>query len=314
MSGNVKDIVFCNFPDDFSKSSNFFLDILAEIANDNTTCGEILSRQNFLISNCYTQKGFAMKSFRRFQAEFSETKMTKWLELQHGLSVPKANYSKRLWITYENRRPPSSYFQRTLSFDLDDFNGLNHYLPLWVLYIDFLGNTNSWVRHNVRQDSLLKSRILSTEKQKKGFLCVFINNPDPIRIRAIQGLSKLGEVHIYGRYAGNYIADKLEVSKQYQFSLCFENDLYPGYVTEKPLEAWLGETIPLYWGHDAGTYLNPNALINLNTFANLKDFIDYVAYVKSSEALYRQIYQEPLLQKMYDTNALITFIREWVLE
>ena len=310
----MKEIVFRNFPHDFSESSNFFLDILTGIANDNSTCADILSRQNFLISNCYTQAGFAKKIFRRIQAEFSEAKMTKWLELQHGLSVPKSNYSKSLWITFENRRPPSSFFQRTLSFDLDDFNGLNHYLPLWVLYIDFLGNGNSWIRHNVDQDNLIKGRILSTEDHKEKFVCVFMNNPDPIRIRAIEALSKLGEVHVYGRYSGNYIADKLQVSKQYQFSLCFENDLFPGYVTEKPLEAWLGETIPLYWGYDAGGYLNPNALINLNTFVNLKDFIDYVAYVKSSAEMYQQIYQEPLLQKFYNTKALISFIRDWVLE
>jgi hypothetical protein len=311
---NVSKIDFLNFPHDFSETSNFFLDIFQRITSQDPECADILSREHLLISNCYTQQKLYKKLVHRIQAEFSSPKMTKWLELQYGLDIPKKKYAKRLWITYENRRPHSQYFQRTLSFDLDDFSGLNHYLPLWVLYIDFLENDAEWNRHRIRQNFLLDSRILPIEDRKKKFVCAFINNPDPVRLRALEELSRLGPVDIYGRYSKNYVKDKIEVSRHYRFSICFENDLYPGYVTEKPLEAWLGDTVPLYWGDDSNAYLNPKALINLQTFASLKDFINYVHYVQSNDEVYKEIYQQPFLQRPYDENALIAFLKEWIRE
>ena len=154
--------------------------------------------------------------------------------------------------------------------------------------------------------------MLPDHFQEKKFLCAFINNPEPTRIRALLELSKIGTVDIFGRYSGNYVKDKIEVSKNYRFSMCFENDLYPGYVTEKPLEAWLGETIPLYWGDDSGGYLNPNCLINLKTFSNLNEFINYVALINSSSELYARTYVEPFLRKKFDKEELISFFSQWI--
>jgi hypothetical protein len=217
-----------------------------------------------------------------------------------------------MWITFENRRPPFKDYQRSLTFDLDSFSGTNYYLPLWVTYFDFLETQSHWVRHKVRQKTLLEGREKAPLRRK--FACAFINNPSPMRLRAIEELSKIGEIDVYGRYSNRYVNQKIEKSREYMFSICFENDLYPGYVTEKPLEAWLGDTIPLYWGYDEANYLNKSGMINLADFVSLSDFCENVAKVFESKELYEEIYSQPFLNRPFDIQSVFNFFESWILE
>jgi hypothetical protein len=238
--------------------------------------------------------------------------MTRWLEIQYGFDKVPSSSQKSLWVTFENRRPPFKDFQRTLSFDLDSFSGTNFYLPLWLIYIDFLETQSSWVRHKIKLKSLLDIRERPPVKRK--FACAFINNPNPVRLRAIQELSRIGEVDVFGRYSNRYIDRKIEKSRDYMFSVCFENDIYPGYVTEKPLEAWLGDTVPLYWGHDKAGYLNKSGMINLMDFDSLQNFCQYVTKVYADRELYDEIYSQPFLSRPFDVQNLLTFFESWILE
>lgn len=75
---------------------------------------------------------------------------------------------------------------------------------------------------------------------------------------------------------------------------CLENDLYPGYVTEKLVEAYVCETVPLYWGlTDGNPYLNKKSFLNLKDFTNIATWAQYVRGISPIE--YRKIYQESLL-------------------
>jgi hypothetical protein len=303
---------FANFPSDFDSNSNFIVDILWDITNSDQEIASIIANNSFYFSGCYPQSNLLGKLLLRFEAEFSQKQMSKWLTFQNGIRKVPRGYTKSMWITFENRRPPSNYYQRTLSFDLDSFSGGNHYFPLWVSYIDFLGSRGSWVRHRVSQELLMQSREFSD--RNRNFACAFINNPDPVRLRAIDMLKKIGPVEIFGRYSGRYVKDKIGLSKNYKFSVCFENDLYPGYVTEKPLEAWLGGTIPLYWGNDAENYINSSAVINYESFDGLADYVDYIYTVNKNIDLFAFHYQQPLLQKAYDVTALLEFFKSWIIE
>lgn len=305
-------VSFANFPHDFLKYDNFILDILGIVAERNIAASKVLNSKQIYFSGCYTQGKVIEKAFNRLKAEFNSSAMTRWLELQYGYENSASFFNKSMWVTFENRRPPEQYFQRSLSFDLDSFSGKNLYLPLWLTYIDFLGTSGSWVRHRVTQDKLLEKRKRKSIEKK--FACAFINNPNPVRLRAIHELSKIGPVDVFGRYTNKYVDNKIEKSEEYLFSVCFENDIYPGYITEKPLEAWLGDTVPLYWGNDAAGYLNSSGMINLHDFSSMKDFCSYVGEVFSKKKLYDEIYFQPFLQKTYNVIALIDFFEDWILE
>jgi hypothetical protein len=49
------------------------------------------------------------------------------------------------------------------------------------------------------------------------------------------------------RYKG-YVENKLDAIKDYQFSICMENSVEDGYITEKFIDSILCETVPIYYG------------------------------------------------------------------
>jgi hypothetical protein len=305
-------VEFMNFPHDFDKSENFFLDLLQYCVSLGKISAEDLTEQKILFSGCYPEVSLLNQLFTRAKAHFSVSAMQNWLEFKHGLNQKTHLRDRSIWCTFENRRPITNGYQRTLSFDLDDFDGTNFYLPLWAYYIDLFGTGGKWIKHRVSQSQLRKGRPSSDFKPRSKFACAFINNPEPMRIRAIEELSSIGEIDIFGRYADNYVADKISVSQQYRFAICFENDLYPGYVTEKPLEAWIAGSIPLYWGNDSGKYLNPEAIVNLHNIGNLRQFVNLVASIDRSETLQRAMFCQPLLSKEIDIEALCQFTSTWL--
>ncbi len=47
---------------------------------------------------------------------------------------------------------------------------------------------------------------------------------------------------------GGPINDKIKIFSNHNFNIAFENSSYPGYVTEKITDAFIANTIPIYWG------------------------------------------------------------------
>jgi hypothetical protein len=111
-------------------------------------------------------------------------------------------------------------------------------------------------------------------------------------------LSAYKQVDAPGRSMNNmasidklYSGDKWEVKRKflsgYKFTIAFENDIYPGYQTEKLYDAMLSDSIPVYCGDpNIGEVFNKKAFINVTDYINngpiikwlenvsLKDFID----------------------------------------
>ena len=90
--------------------------------------------------------------------------------------------------------------------------------------------------------------------------------------------------------------------------MCFENDLFPGYITEKLLDAYLCGAVPLYWG-DLGNepHINRRAFINAKDFSSLYDFAKYVGNLSDVE--YEKIQSEPLLNSLPSAEKLIKAIK-----
>jgi hypothetical protein len=224
-------------------------------------------------------------------------------------SAPKNSHSavtpRRVWFTAENIRPPvGNHFDSFISFDQDTYGGVNFYFP--QLYSDLLLKERQWTKRrgvDVDKNELLKSR--QSPRTKNKFICAFISNPEPVRMRAIDELRKYGEVDVYGPNFINTPLSKYEIARDYKFMLCFENDLYPGYVTEKLLDAYMCETVPLYRGlFGQEKHVNQRALINAANFDSLASFCDYVG--KLSELEYEDKFREPLLKTLPTLDPLIT--------
>lgn len=223
-------------------------------------------------------------------------------------NVPKIRNNsnlRRVWYTGENIRPPySDAFDAFISFDQDDYFGKNIYFP--IFYSDLLfgemDSNRSVGAPPFEVSSLIRPRILSTEKN--GFVCAFINNPEPTRLRAIDALSKFGKVDVFGKYSGKPVERKYDIARRYKYVLCFENDLYPGYVTEKLLDAYLCETVPLYMGNfGSEKHINRRALVNAADFSSLEKFANFVSHLENQG--YEEIYSEPLLNSVPKADELL---------
>lgn len=209
----------------------------------------------------------------------------------------------RIWLTGENLRPPYGPWNATLSFDADSPGQRNAYFPLWWQMFPELLGMDSEARPGIVQvsrfrplDTFLESRD-GTAGERERFVCAVISHPEPTRLRAIAALSEIGEVDVFGRVTGQAVTDKDDIFRQYKFVLCFESDAYPGYVTEKVFDAWGSGAIPLWWGLDRESFLNPDAFLNLADHRNLDAFVESVADLVSDRGVLDLISSQPLLQK-----------------
>ncbi len=87
------------------------------------------------------------------------------------------------------------------------------------------------------------------------------------------------------------VKDKIATLANYKFTLCIENVSFPGYVTEKIIEAFVAGTVPVYWGApDIERIIPAEAYVNADRFNTIDDLIDYLesidenAWLKMLEA------------------------------
>ena len=214
---------------------------------------------------------------------------------------PNKKAKVNIFFTGENERPPFGDWDAYLSFDLHDFDGKNAYLPLWwITCTDLAGERSApYLGAPVTVETLLKSRIVDFSERKR-FCVAFIGKAYPFRMQSLNAISRIERVEVYGAIARKDVKSKFDASKKFRFVFAFENDLYPGYVTEKVIEAWATGAIPLYWGADPKAYINPEAIINLAEFKSLSEFVAFVEKVNTTPELWEKIAAQPILLKAPD--------------
>lgn len=126
------------------------------------------------------------------------------------------------------------------------------------------------------------------------------------RLELVLFFSRLGLLDLYGRgwrslahlpkkwrdefrvvnlNDGGPIDDKLDLLRQYRFSICFENVAMRGYVTEKIIESLVAKTIPIYMGApDITNYIPEGCFINASSYQNAEALYDYLKSLSNNEA------------------------------
>lgn len=121
------------------------------------------------------------------------------------------------------------------------------------------------------------------------------------RLKAIQYFSEDSAFDLYGRgwdqavrytfgrynksvrkaYRGE-VDDKFITLKNYKFSICFENAIFGGWITEKIIDSLFAGCVPVYWGApDVTNYIPAEAFIDFRKFQN---FDGLNAYLKNMDA------------------------------
>jgi hypothetical protein len=110
----------------------------------------------------------------------------------------------------------------------------------YALSFDFLADADRhyrWPLYNLYFDPMTPAN----SEPRQRFCCMVVSNPaNRLRGEFFAALSRYRQVESGGKYLNNVggpVPNKFDFIKQYRFCIAFENAAWPGYTTEKLMEA-----------------------------------------------------------------------------
>ena len=209
--------------------------------------------------------------------------------------TPKYQCKKILYLG-ENYRPSQFTDQYSISFDPQ--TDMNFRLPLWQVYILLHPEIKERLFNRVNHESFDR------------FCSFTVSNPANFVRNSFFNLMKetFGQIHSYGKYMPNDFSlqqapqgkywrdskDEFFQKNKHKYSIAFENNSYPGYTTEKLMDAFLEGSLPIYWG-DPKIRLdwNQEAFINAGKLGN-DVAIELIKVMQRDEKFFRDMYAQPV--------------------
>lgn len=156
--------------------------------------------------------------------------------------------------------------------------------------------------------------FLADELRGKEGFCSFVYSncfAAEERVEFFHLLSKYKTISSGGRYLNNVgrpVGDKRSFQSKCKFSIAFENTSYPGYSTEKLVEAFVAKTIPIYFGDpDIGKDFNNAAFVNCHQYRSFDEVVERVKEIDNDDMLFLSIINEaPLVES--DESDLASFL------
>lgn len=143
-------------------------------------------------------------------------------------------------------------------------------------------------------------------KTKEYFAAFVASHDSEYNIRGdfFKELNKRKRVESIGSYLNNQengkAVDWLDGSKQEflkkcRFSLCFESTKGEGFITEKIVEAFFADTIPVYYGSsNIKEIFNPKAFIDISDYPSFDAAIDKILEIENDDKVYLEMLRQPI--------------------
>ena len=209
-----------------------------------------------------------------------------------GGSSDHFKYPGAVKILYlgENIVPDFNLYDYAIGFNYIEFEDRYIRLPLYALYTDSIKPALD--KHTFSDEYYLA---------KKGFCNYVISNPSaaPERDAMIDALNKYKTVDSGGKYRNNVggpVPNKKAFAEKYRFTMAFENSSTPGYTTEKILEAFSAQTIPIYWGSTrVAEEFNQESFINCNDYSSFEEVVERVKEINENDELFLKMIKTPAI-------------------
>lgn len=199
----------------------------------------------------------------------------------------------RIFYTSECYTPNFNECDYAIGFDRLDFGDRYMRIPLYQLF------------QYKKFYEMLKNRPVFTNEdlEKKTDFCNYVVSNSfvkDVRTEVFLKLCEYKRVNSGGRYLNNIggaVKDKFAFQQKHKFSITFENCSYKGYSTEKIVDAFAANTIPIYWGDpDIDIDFNTNAFINCHQYSNIGEVVERVKEIDNDDDLYLKIMNESILK------------------
>ena len=196
----------------------------------------------------------------------------------------------KIFYTGENQSADFNLYDYAIGFDRMAFGDRYFRLPIYYL-------------NRYQKDfRLMQEKHERSVPEKSGF-CSFVYSNDrasEVRERFFNQLSAYKPVSSGGRYRNNIggpVADKLAFEQSHKFSFSFENSSYPGYCTEKLIQSFAAQTIPIYWGDpEVAETFNEESFINCNHYTSWEEVLERIKQVDNDPELYSRMLSTPALK------------------
>ena len=182
-------------------------------------------------------------------------------------------------------------------------------LPLWTQYVNWFG-TRPMVS-NRDQCYLIDPACLLNKRfdpdallgQKTNFCNFLYTQPRGLRMtfmdyfRGYKKIDSAGKLHnnmggtIQGR--SDHIF-KILWQESYKFTASLENDLDPGWTTEKLLHPMSTLSLPIYWGNEkVSDEFNTESFVNIHDYDSMEQVVQRVVEIDNNDELYLEIMSRP---------------------
>ena len=236
--------------------------------------------------------------------------------------------NKPITLFYSRENERSSFEKTDYSIGSDfNYEKNENYLriPIWKDYCDWsdFGIANSPLKtlnalrfgEHYSIKAMLEpigNKIVPEEKN----LCCFFSNLNFIRNQYLEMIKKYFKIDGYGSaFDPNILGhnqsnfQKKDIMKNYLINFCPENELYPGWYTEKVPDAFLAGNIALTWAdQNIRTDFNKKSFINLNDYRI--DELDILFKELKSNDFISKFYKEPLLLDPINIDREIVFCKK----
>jgi hypothetical protein len=255
---NKLKVNFADFWATFNKKENYFLKVLSEKYEV-----EISEDPDILFYSCYG-----------------------WNYLKYKCV--------RIYYTAENKKTDFSACDFSISFEF--LERRNHYrLPFYAYHI-LKDNLLEKINKPITEDEA--SAIWRT---KNKFCCMVVSNSNAKkRLEFFHKLSEFKNVDSGGLTLNNVngrVKNKNEFSEKYKFILAFENESFPGYLTEKIVDAFLVNAIPIYWGDPfVSNEFNKERFLNYEDYNSEEELINRILQIERNEDMFIKKLSSPLFK------------------
>lgn len=215
----------------------------------------------------------------------------------------------KIFYTGENLTPDFNACDYAIGFDWLELGDRYLRFPLYYLYND--------ICEQMEEKHIVPTKYIKSNKSD--FCSVTISNVDrnPIFMDLFDALSSYKRVDSGGSWhnnIGNLVDDKFSFDAKHKFSLVCENSSTPGYTTEKIVQAFAANCIPIYWGDpEIGKVFNKKAFINVMDFKTIEDLIGRVKEIDNSEGLYEEMLKTPaLIDASYTKQNQVAILKKFL--
>lgn len=215
-----------------------------------------------------------------------------------GAEPIKNDKAIKIFITGEAYPAKLENYDLSIAFAPIDEEWPNYIrIPLYYFYKNINKNLNmEYVRGKCKKDHLYFACFLVSNGNSKSYYDGVI-----ARDHLFYRLSLYKTVMSGGKHLNNIgeIIDQENTENflsKCKFIIAYENQTYPGYMTEKLFNAYFAGAIPIYYSDiKVQEDINKRAIISAQDYKTEEDLVNYIIEVDKNDKKYCQIWEQPIL-------------------